>query len=117
MAHNFKINMKTNADKRTYERHGLCADLTFSYFNREPSYFAQTLNFGTGGMCFTSSVSLKPGATVNIHLKKIHQNSPGNCFCHGLRNVTLAEVKWCREVTGDKASRYAVGVKYFESIY
>jgi len=106
-----------NSDKRAHKRNSLSADVTFSYFNQEPSYIAQTLNFGSGGMCFKSSFYLKPGATVNIRLKKIHQNSSDDCFCAGIRNVTLAEVKWCSEVPGDKVSHYAAGVKYFEPAY
>jgi len=109
--------LKANAEKRTYERHRLSADVTFSYFNKEPSYFAQILNLGSDGMCFNSSLLLKPGATVCIHLKKIHSESSGTGLCEGLRYVTLAEVKWCNEVPGAEVSHYEVGAKYFEPVY
>ena len=117
MAHNFKINMKTNAEQRAYGRHTFAADLVVSYFNKNHSHFAQTMNLGTGGMCFKSSFFLQPGATVNIRLKKIHPNISGKGFCEGLRFVTLAEVKWCSELPGARALPYGVGVKYFESPY
>ena len=106
-----------NAEKRTYERYSLCADVAFSYFNKEPSYFTQTLNFGSGGMCFNSSILFNPGATVCIHLKKIHSEAAGTGVCEGLRSVTLGTVKWCREVPGHETPHYAVGVKYFEPAY
>lgn len=106
-----------NTERRSYERHKLSADVTFSHFNKDPSYFAQTLNFGSGGMCINSSLLLKPGATVCIHLKKIHPKASGTGFCEGVRSVTLGEVKWCSEVPGNDTPHYAAGVKYFESVY
>ena len=109
--------MKTNAEKRACERHCYAADIAFSYFNKEHSYEAETLNFGTGGMCFKSNLCLQPGATIYIRLKKTHPN--GNCPgpCEGLRWVILGEVKWCSELTGPTDSPYSIGVKYFNPVY
>ena len=109
--------MKTYAEQRVYDRHTFAADVVVSYFNKNHSYFAQTMNLGTGGMCLKSSFSLQPGATVYIRLKKIHPNDSGTGSCEGLRSVTLAEVKWCSEVPGDEVFQYAAGVKYFEPAY
>jgi len=109
--------MNTHAEKRAYERHSYAADIAFSYFNKEHSYNAQTLNLGTGGMCFKSNLFLKPGATVYIRLKKTHPNGSCSGFCEGLHFVTLAEVKWCQEVSNGEAFPYGVGVKYFETVY
>ena len=106
-----------NTERRTYERHKLSADVTFSHFNKDPSYFAQTLNFGSGGMCINSSLLLKPGATVCIHLKKIHPKASGTGFCEGVRSVTLGEVKWCSELSGPTDFPYSIGVKYFNPAY
>ena len=109
--------MKTYAEQRVYDRHTFAADVVVSYFNKNHSYFAQTMNLGTGGMCLKSSFSFQPGATVYIRLKKIHPNDSGTGSCEGLRSVTLAEVKWCIELPGAKALSYGVGVKYFEAAY
>ncbi|MFC1880249.1 PilZ domain-containing protein [Thermodesulfobacteriota bacterium] len=110
--------MKTIAEKRAYDRHSLSADVVVSSFNKEHSYYsAQILNIGKGGMCFNSSLLLKPGATVIIHLKKIHSEAAVTGSCEALRSVTLGEVKWCSELTDAKALHYGVGVKYFESPY
>ena len=106
-----------NTEKRSHDRQNLSANITFSYFNKESSYFAQILNVGSGGMCFNSSLLLKPGATVCIYLKKIHPGASGTGFCKGLRAVTLGTVKWCGELPGDATPHYAVGVKYFEPVY
>ena len=109
--------MKTDAEKRACERHRYAADIAFSYFNNEHSYTAHTLNVGTSGMCFKSSLSLIPGATLCIRLKKTHPNDSCSDFCEGLHLVTLAEVKWCHEAPDAEAFPYGVGVKYFEAAY
>ena len=109
--------MKPNAEKRACERHGYAADIAFSYFNKEHSYNAETINLCTGGMCFKSNLWLQPGATVCIRLTKIHPDGLVSGACEGLRSVALAEVKWCNELPGAKALPYSVGVKYFNPVY
>jgi hypothetical protein len=106
--------MKTTAEKRACERHRYAADIAFSYFNKEHSYDAQTLNLCTGGMCFKTNLFLKPGATVYIRLKNSHSSGS---FCEGLHLATLAEVKWCHETPTSGVFPYGVGVKYFEAVY
>ncbi len=109
--------MKANLEKRTCDRHRLKADVMFSYFNKEPSYLAQTQNLGPGGMCFCTSLPLQPGSTVCIRLKKIHADPPGAGCREGLRSITLGQVQWCHELTGLEAAKYSVGIKYFEPTY
>ncbi len=109
--------MNTKAEKRICERQRFTADIAFSYFNKEHSYNAHTLNVGSGGMCFKSNLFLKPGATVYIRLKTTHPNGSCSGFCEGLHIVALAEVKWCREAPNGEAFPYGVGVKYFEAAY
>jgi hypothetical protein len=109
--------MKTNLEKRACERHRYAADIAFSYFNKEHSHDAHTLNVGSGGMGFKSNLFLKPGTTVYIRLKKTHPNGSCSGFCEGLHYFTLAEVKWCHEAPGTEAFPYGVGVKYFEAVY
>jgi len=109
--------MNLHAEKRTYERHCYSADIAFSYFNKEHFYNAHILNIGEGGMCFETNLSLQPGATLYVRLKETHPDNSGSGFCEGLHIVTLAEVKWCQEVSNGEAFPYGVGVKYFESAY
>lgn len=109
--------MKTNAEKRACERHSYTASIAFSYFNKEHCFEAQTLNHSAGGMCFKSNFFLQPGATVYIRVKKFHPNNSCTGLCHGLRSVTLAEVKWCDEELDTDVFSYGVGVKYYEPDY
>ena len=105
--------MKSNSEKRACERHGYAADIVFSFFNKKPSYNAEILNLGLGGMCFRSNVWLQPGATIWICIKKMN-SSPCS---EGLRAATLAEVKWCSELSGATVLSYGVGAKYFIPFY
>lgn len=109
--------MKTNAEKRTCERHSYTASIVFSYFNKEHCFEAQTLNHSAGGMCFKSNFFLKPGATVYIRVKKFHPNNSYVGLCSGLRSTMLAEVKWCDEKLDAHVFSYGVGVKYYETHY
>jgi hypothetical protein len=109
--------MKTNAEKRDCERHSYTAPIAFSYFNKEHCFEAQTLNHSAGGMCFKSNFFLQPGATVYIRIKKFVPNNSCAGLCHGLRSVTLAEVKWCDEELDADVFSYGVGVKYYEPDY
>ena len=109
--------MMSNAEKRGCERHGYSADIAFSYFNKKHSYNAEILNLGLDGLCFKSNLSLQPGSTICIRLKNNHQNDSCNDYCEGIRSVTLADVKWCKEIPGTKASSYGVGVKYYVPVY
>ena len=111
------MKIKTHTEKRACERHCYSADIVFSYFNKEHSYTAPTLNIGTGGMCFKSNLFLQPGATLYVRLEKTHPDDSCNGFCEGLHFVTLAEVKWCHEAPNGEAIPYGVGVKYFEAAY
>ena len=109
--------MKTNAEKRACERWNHTALIAFSYFNKEHCFEAQTLNHCAGGMCFKSNFLLQPGAIVYIRVKNFHPNNSCTGLCHGLRTVTLAEVKWCDEELDADVFSYRAGVKYYESEY
>jgi hypothetical protein len=85
--------MKTNSEKRVYERHRYAANTAFSYFNKEQSHDTETLNIGTGGMCFKSNLFLQPGSTLYVRLTETHPDGTCSGFCEGLHFVTLAEVK------------------------
>jgi len=109
--------MKSNTDKRACERHSHTAPILFSYFNKEYSYEAQTLNLCDGGMRFKSEVLLQPGATVYIRVKNFQPGGSSNGDCRGLRSVTLAEVKWCKEALDENRPLYEIGAKYYAPEY
>ncbi len=109
--------MNAYTEKRACERLRHTAAIEYSYFNKKHSFKAQTLNHCDEGMCFKSTVSLQPGATVCIRVKKIHPNSPCKGDCRGLRSLTLAEAKWCKEIIDETERFYEIGVKYCQPEY
>jgi hypothetical protein len=110
--------MKTNVEKRAYERRSYTAEIQFSFFNRKSCFEARTLNCCPGGLGFESDFFLKPGSVVLIRVKKFHPSGPCTGHCQALRLLTLSEVKWCREISSAADTfSYGVGVKYFESDY
>lgn len=109
--------MKVVKEKRHDERWQYMVPISFSYFNKESYFDAQTLNYGSGGMCFKSNFFLKSRTTVLIRLNKINLHSFRNGVSAGLRSVTLAEVKWCKKIHDKDVPAYGIGVKYFPPIY
>jgi len=107
----------TNAhEKRRTNRYTVEAPILCSYFNMPISSSARTINFCQDGMYFISDMEFHPGSAVLIRAKNDipHQKLPENT--EGLRQTTLAEVRWCRQVS-EKPTHYQVGVKYYESWY
>ena len=106
--------MNAYADQRVFERCRCSATIEFSHFNKGHGYEAQTLNNCDQGMCFKSEVMLQPGVIVCIRVKDLQSNDAWNFNCQGLRSVSLAEVKWCKEITNETGSFYEIGTKYFQ---
>ncbi len=109
--------METNTENRACRRHSYTVPIVFSYFNNEHCFEAQTLNHSAEGMCFESSFSVNPGATLYIRVLKFNSDGSFNSGCGILRSVTLAEVKWCSEIPNLNKPFYGIGVKYYRFEY
>ena len=108
--------MINDPEKRRTSRHAIEAPIFCSYFNRPVSSSARIINFSQDGMYFVSDVDFNPGSAVFIRAKNDspHQKLPENT--EGLRQTTLAEVRWCRKIS-ENPTHYQVGVKYYEPWY
>jgi hypothetical protein len=104
--------MNGNLEKRVNDRKRFSAPIVFSYFNKEECFKAKTLNHCPGGVCFKSEVYLKPGADILFRAK-----DPSCNHCGGLRIISLAEVRWCREIRDSKVPSYEIGIKYYDPVY
>ena len=104
-------------EKRVYSRLRYQVPIEISYISKEKNVGAKSLNHCEGGMCFESRFPFHPGETLNVRVKEFHPH--GSCIglCEGLRYITLAEVKWCSEVSDAAASNYRVGIKFFAPVY
>jgi hypothetical protein len=103
-------------EKRQTSRYTIEAPIRCSYFNMHVSAGAKIINFSQDGMHFVSDMEFHPGSAVLIQAKNEspHPKMPENT--EGLRQTTLAEIRWCRQVS-EKPTHYQVGVKYYESWY
>lgn len=103
-------------EKRRTSRHNVETPILCSYFNMLDSASARTVNVSRDGMYFVSETGFHPGSTVFIRAKNdsSHRKMPENT--EGLRQTTLAEVRWCKQFS-EKPTQYEVGVKYYESWY
>jgi hypothetical protein len=108
--------MSNAHEKRRTSRYAIETPILCSYFNKPVSSNAMTINFGQDGMYFVSEMKFHPGSAVLIRANNNspHQKMPENT--EGLRQTTLAEVRWCKQVS-EKPTCYQVGVKYYESWY
>jgi hypothetical protein len=103
--------MLARTDKRSDARIASNASIIFSLFSTRlwKEYPSKTRNHSENGMCFESSHSLAPGASLFIRVDK----QPNSDSTVRLRSSTLAEVKWCRELSDGKATGYCVGARYY----
>lgn len=102
-------------EKRRYERYTAKASINYSVFGTKPGYeyAAMTINHGKGGICFESSRPINPGTTLFIRCEKSPIFDRENTECEHLRTATLAEVKWCQELSDEFRTFYRIGVTYY----
>ena len=103
--------MLARTDKRSDERIASNAPINFSFFSTQfwHEYPSMTRNHSKSGMCFESIHPITPGTNLFIRVDK-HPNLDSSIR---LRNSTLAEVKWCRELINEDRTAYCVGARYY----
>ncbi len=109
--------MKVSKEKRAYTRRHYTVPIEISYISKEDKFGAQTLNHSEGGMCFESKSAFHPGETLNIRVKDFHPKGPCTGLCEGLRSISLAEVKWCHDMSDTDPSNYRVGTQFYAPVY
>ena len=126
--------MRVPREKRVYGRCSTDTPVLFAPYNTARYRHAQALNFSRGGMNFETAADVRPGTAVHIRLEPCPEAIPasgakdrrrpqpffhpwapaGEDDCGGLNTHILAEVKWCRKLPLSSATRYRVGVVYYE---
>jgi hypothetical protein len=108
--------MKDNIERRTNERCNHQASVTYAYFNSDRFYHTEATNHSQEGINFFSDFPLKAGSSIYVRIESYspegHQTD--NKGCKGVRQIGLAEVKWCREIPGAYGAFYSIGLKYQE---
>ena len=105
-------NIITYTEKRADVRHDCEAIIKWSYCNKETCFKAKLLNFSRGGIYFETAHDIKPGATIFIKLEMVLSSKINSLDYECLRYVSLGEVKWRIDLSGNDQSYYGVGVRY-----
>jgi hypothetical protein len=102
-------------EKRCEKRTDGCdAEMEWTYFNRQEGTKSRLLNFSHSGGCIESPLEAKAPSTVLLRLKRCSTKTGEAPAQEVVRNTALAAVKWCRSLPGEKAARYAIGLKYVD---
>lgn len=72
------------------------------------------LNYSKEGMYFESEVFLKEGVNIYFQMNDCMFDTSDSERYEGLRSVSLARVKWWKDIGGRQVNRFGFGVKYME---
>ncbi len=107
--------MKPHIEKRACRRNNCIASIICTYFNSDRYHLAKTANYSKGGLQIDANFPLKPGANVYIRVEDLLPNASGSMasgFCE-MRSLSIAQVRWCKEILDPHGSSYKVGLKYY----
>jgi hypothetical protein len=102
-------------DRRNDQRFDCEEFISCSSFNNHETFEGQMLNFSKSGVYFESDAILRPGTTIYFRLIKCTVFPTEPTICEGLRNTSLAEVIWCKEVNNQGERCFGMGVKYYKT--
>ena len=106
--------MDTARERRASTRHRDAGPITVSYFIRDRCFNARSCNYSSGGIGFEIEVPLKQGAEIYIRREMEARRAPPANLHEGFRTVTLARIKWCRELCTGSAVVYRIGAEYHQ---
>ena len=109
--------MDAKIERRLCKRHACDLPVVWCYFNQNRFHKATQVDCSEGGICLESSSAPHSGATILIkrHYPTIDKSS--SKLYKGQREITLAEVRWCRESKESNGSYYRVGASYLSVGY
>lgn len=100
-------------EKRAGRRLKCEASITCSCFNKDEIFNAKMLNYSPDGMYFESKFLLKERTNILFKVKDLRLDRSDPKHCEGLRTVSLAEVKWWKDMGDKTAANFGIGVKYY----
>jgi hypothetical protein len=99
-------------EKRADVRHDCEAIIKWSYFNKDKYFKAKLLNFSRGGVYIETAHDIKPQATIFMQVEMVLSSNINSLDYERLRYVSLGEVKWCIDLSGNAQTYYGVGLQY-----
>ncbi|HUV78278.1 MAG TPA: hypothetical protein VMW06_09475 [Desulfobacterales bacterium] len=102
-------------EKRIDNRRKCDASIVCACFNKENICNAKILNYSRDGMYFESDSLFKEGTNIFFKIKNCRFDTSDPELCEGLRTVSLAQVKWWKDMSREYTSRFGIGVKYYRN--
>ena len=102
-------------EKRIDHRRKCDASIVCAYFNKENVCNAKMLNYSRDGMYFESNSLFEEGSNIFFKIKDYLFDATDPDLFEGLRTASLAQVKWCKNMGGQDASHFGIGVKYYRN--
>lgn len=100
-------------EQRDFDRHVCHMPIWFAHFNRSHYSPAMMRNYGEGGIRFSAQFPVKEGAVIVIRLDPAKPVPAGGSCKPGFRNLSLVEVRWCKEMQRGSVLEYDIGGRYF----
>lgn len=94
--------------RRKHPRHIGHIPILYAGYDSESYDKATMLNSCSGGMYFKSDSPIQPGCDLHIKI----QDQLRERYNPDQHKAFRAKVKWCRQVTDDRATYYGIGVQY-----
>jgi PilZ domain len=108
--------MNDYIEKRACRRNNYTASITCTYFNADRFYSGKTTNHSKEGLLFESDFPLKTGASVYIRIEDLSLDASGSKGSRSSRlpSLSLAQVRWCKEIHDPAGNYCKVGLKYYQ---
>ena len=104
---------KIKKEKRSGPRYKTKASLICRLFQSDNNNNAKAFDHSNTGLSFVSCNEFKSGAVVYIRRENCPPKCPAGDACKSCRPITLATIKWCKQVEGACMNTYLAGAKYF----
>lgn len=99
---------------RRQPRHPFDGPIFFSHFNAQKRHQGKLQNYSEDGICIQTDIPIKPGTAIYFRGQPGAGDDPKERkICAGFRTAGVAEVKWCKEISGSVISQFLIGAQYF----
>ncbi len=100
-------------DNRTSERYHLTVPIVLRHFNQDADIKATLINYSQHGLCLKSQVRFMKSGIVMIRIPGDALICMPKKFEPGFRSMSIAEVRWCNELSPGDTSGFEFGLQYF----
>jgi len=100
-------------EHRDSTRYDQNAFVSCCYFNSLNPCGGKLINYSKRGMCLETNGPFRERTTVMVRLNLESWAAIDPEIIEGLRTISIAEVKWCKEVFDDQNPHYEIGIQYY----